>query len=137
MGKKLGPRATVLFKSGTGQGAGAKSQYVYMLRSVAEKLGFKIVPNATVTRKAPKGSKSKGDIKVAVRGSFGAKRIKVPVPGTNTSTAGKKGVAPKFLSVPVPADANISDIIKFLQGASKKPSSFVSPDGRTYSLVTK
>ncbi len=134
-GKKLGPRATVLFKSGNGQGKGAKSQYVYMLRSVAEKLGLKVVPDATVTRKAPKGGKGK-EVKVAVRGSVGAKHIKVPLPGTNSSTAAKKGVTVKYLSVPVPASANISDIKKFLGGASKKPTSFVSPNGRTYSLAT-
>lgn len=34
--KKRGPRATVLFKSGQGQGKGATSQYVYMLRSVTK-----------------------------------------------------------------------------------------------------
>ncbi|BAZ69144.1 hypothetical protein NIES4106_39150 [Fischerella sp. NIES-4106] len=133
--RKLGPRATVLFKSGQGQGKGAKSQYVYMLRSVAEKLGLKVVNDATVTRKAAKGGKGK-EIKVAVRGSVGAKHIKVPVPGTNSSTASKKGVSVKYLSVPVPSDANISDIKKFLSGASKKPTSFVSPNGRTYSLTT-
>jgi hypothetical protein len=133
--KKRGPRATVLFQSGSGKGKGAKSQYVYMLRSVAEKLGFKIVPDATVERKAPKGGKGKA-VPVAVRGSVGAKRVKVPLPGTNSSTAAKKGVAVKYLSVPVPAGANISSIKKFLGTASKKPSSFVSPDGRTYSLNT-
>lgn len=133
--KKRGPRATVLFQSGSGQGKGAKSQYVYMLRSVAEKLGLKIVPDATVERKAPKGGKGKA-VKVAVRGSVGAKRIKVPLPGTNSSTASKKGATVKYLSVPVPASANISSIKKFLGTASKKPTSFVSPDGRTYSLNT-
>jgi hypothetical protein len=46
----------------------------------------------------------------------------------NSSTAAKKGVAVKYLSVPVPAGANISSIKKFLGTASKKPSSFVSPD---------
>jgi hypothetical protein len=135
-GKKLGPRATVLFKSGQGGGSGARSQYVYMLRSVAEKLGLKIVPDATVTRKPAKGSKKK-EVKIAVRGSVGAKRVKVPLPGTTSSTARKKGASVKYLSVPVPASANISDIKKFLQGASKKPSSFVSPNGRTYSLTNK
>lgn len=89
-GKKLGPRATVAFKSGSGQGAGAKTQYIYVLRSVAEKLGLKIVPNATVTRKPAKGSKKKGETRIAVRGSVGAKRIKVPLPGSNSSAAGKK-----------------------------------------------
>lgn len=133
--KKRGPRATVAFKSGTGQGAGAKTVYVYMLRSVAEKLGFKVVNDATITRKAPKGGKGK-EVKVAVRGSVGAKHIKVPMPGTNSSTAAKKGVSVKYLSVPVPASANIPDIKKFLAGASKKPTSFVSPDGRTYPLGT-
>ncbi|MCG6135732.1 MAG: hypothetical protein MET45_13900 [Nostoc sp. LLA-1] len=135
-GKKLGPRATVVFKSGQGGGKGAKTQYVYMLRSVAEKLGLKVVPDATITRKPPKGSKAK-EIKVSVRGSVGAKHIKVPQPGTNSTQASGKGVKVKYLSVPVPASANISDIKKFLQGASKKPSAFVSPNGRTYSLITK
>lgn len=129
--KKRGPRATVLFKSGTGQGAGAKSQYVYMLKSVAEKLGFKTVPDATVSRKAGKGGKAGT---VSVRGSVGAKHIKVPMPGTNSSTAAKKGVSVKYLSVPVPSSANISDIKKFLGNAQKKPTAFVSPNGRTYSL---
>lgn len=134
-GKKRGPRATVLFKSGSGQGKSAKSTYVYMLRSVAEKLGFKIVNDATITRKAPKGGKGK-EVKVAVRGSVGAKHIKVPMPGTTSNTAARKGVSAKYLSVPVPASANIPDIKKFLSGASKKPTSFVSPDGRTYPLST-
>lgn len=136
-GKKLGPRATVLFKSSTSgaKGASAKPIYVYILKSVAEKLGLKIVNDATVTRKAPKGGKGK-EVKVAVRGSVGAKHIKVPLPGTNSSAAAKKGVSVKYLSVPVPASANISDIKKFLGGASKKPTSFVSPNGRTYPLGT-
>lgn len=129
--KKRGPRASVLFKSGTGQGAGAKSQYVYMLKSVAEKLGFKTVPDATVPRKAAKGGKAGT---VSVRGSVGAKHIKVPMPGSNSSTAAKKGVSAKYLSVPVPSSANISDIKKFLGNAQKKPTAFVSPNGRTYSL---
>lgn len=132
-GKKLGPRVTVLFQSGQGQGAGAKSQYVYMLKSTCEKLGFKSVPNAQITRKAAKGGKGK-EVKVAIRGSVGAKHIKVPMPGTNSSAATKKGVSVKYLSVPVPASANITTIKKFLSNASKKPTSFVSPDGRTYTL---
>lgn len=137
MAGKLGPRATVLFKSGQGQGRGAKSQYVYMLRSVAEKLGLKVVPDATITRSPAKTGKSKKEIKVSIRGSMGAKHIKVPLPGTNTRTANSKGVKVKYLSVPVPANATIADIKKFLQGASKKPQSFVSPNGRTYSLSIK
>lgn len=132
--KKRGPRATVLFKSGTGQGSGAKSQYVFMLKSVAEKLGFKTVPDATVPRKAPKGAKGGKAGTVSVRGSVGAKHIKVPLPGSNSSTASKKGVSVKYLSVPVPSGANISDIKKFLGNATKKPTAFVSPNGRTYSL---
>lgn len=134
--KTRGPRATVLFKSGSGQGKGAKSVYVYMLRSVAEKLGFTIVKDATIERKASKSAKGGKAVKVAVRGSVGAKRIKVPNPGSNSKTAAKKGVSARYLSVPVPASANISDIKAFLGKASKKPDSFVSPDGRTYSLST-
>jgi len=140
MGTKLGPRATVLFKSGSGQGKGAKSVYVYMLRSVAEKLGFTIVPDAQVTRKPAKGSKGK-ETKVSVRGSVGAKHIKVPLGGTRQNAnagakGGNAGTKTKYVSVPVPASANISDIKAFLSKASKKPESFVSPNGRTYSLAT-
>lgn len=130
--KKLGPRATVQFKAGDGKSN--KPQYVFMLRSVAEKLGLKIVKDPTITRKPSKNSKNKKEIKVAVRGSLGAKHIKVPAPGSASSTAAKKGVAIKYLSVPVPASANIPDIKKFLAGASKKPDRFVSPDGRTHPL---
>lgn len=130
--KTLGPRITVLFQAA--QGKDSKAQYVYMLKSVAEKLGLKSVPDATVTRKPAKGSKKKGDTKIAIRGSCGAKRVKVPMPGARASTTKGKGVAIKYLSVPVPASANITQIKKFLQGASKKPTSFVSPNGRSYSL---
>ncbi len=137
--KKRGPRATVLFKSGTGQGAGAKSQYVYMLKSVAEKLGFKIVPDATVPRKASKNQSGGKAGTVSVRGSFGAKHVQVPLGGSRaTANQGPKngsgGTKTKFVSVPVPSSANISDIKKFLGTAQKAPSSFVSPNGRTYSL---
>ncbi|MFN6515702.1 MAG: hypothetical protein RMY29_014570 [Nostoc sp. CreGUA01] len=144
MGTKLGPRATVLFKSGQGQGKGAKSVYVYMLRSVAEKLGFTIVPDAKIERKAATGAKGKAGskkVEVAVRGSVGAKSIKVPLGGSRqTANAGAKngnaGTKTRYVSVPVPASANISDIKAFLSKASKKPASFVSPNGRTYSLST-
>lgn len=147
MGKKIGPRVTVLFKSSSGQARGktgtsqAKPVYVYMLKSVAEKLGFKVVNDATITRKPAQGAKGRGDIKVAVRGSVGAKRIKVPLGGSRQeANAGAKkgnaGTKTRYVSIPVPASANISDIKKFLNGASKKPASFVSPNGRTYSLGT-
>ncbi|MBW4572675.1 MAG: hypothetical protein KME31_33295 [Tolypothrix carrinoi HA7290-LM1] len=121
--KKRGPRATVLFKSGTGQGAGAKSQYVYMLKSVAEKLGFKTVPDATVPRKAGKGGKAGT---VSVRGSVGAKHIKVPLGGSRTTANattknGNAGTTTRYVSVPVPSGANISDIKKFLGTAQKNP----------------
>jgi hypothetical protein len=137
--KKRGPRATVLFKSGTGQGAGAKSQYVYMLKSVAEKLGFKIVPDATVPRKASKNTKGGKAGTVSVRGSFGAKHIKVPLGGSRTTANattknGNGGTETRYVSVPVPSSANISDIKKFLETAQKKPTAFISPNGRTYSL---
>lgn len=138
--RKLGPRATVLFKSGTGQGAGAKSQYVYMLKSVAGKLGFTIVPDATVTRKPAKGAKgTQKETKISVRGSIGAKHIKVLVGGgrttaNQTTKGGNAGTKTRYVSVPVPSNANISDIKKFLATATKNPTAFVSPNGRTYSL---
>lgn len=136
--RKLGPRVTVLFKSGQGQGKGARSQYVFMLKSAAEKLGLEAVPDATVTRKAAKGGKGK-ETKIAVRGSVGAKHIKVLLGGSRQDAnagakGGNAGTKNRYVSVPVPASANISDIKKFLQGASKKPNSFVSPGGRTYSV---
>ncbi|MBN3924007.1 hypothetical protein [Nostoc sp. NMS4] len=138
-GKKRGPRATVLFKSGSGQGKGGKSIYVYMLRSVAEKLGFTIVKDATITRKPAKGG-TKKEVKVAVRGSAGAKHIKVPVGGSRQTaaktTSPNSGTKTQYVSIPVPASANIPDIKAFLGKASKKPDSFVSPDGRTYPLST-
>lgn len=133
--RTLGPRVTVLFKSGTGQGAGSKSQYIFMLKSVAAKLGIEPVKTLpTVTRKAPKTSKKKSESKMVVRGSSGAKRIKVPVPGTER--AAKKGASVKYVSVPIPSGATLSDVIAFLGKASKKPKSFISPDGRMYSLET-
>ncbi|MEH2448941.1 MAG: hypothetical protein V7K18_25095 [Nostoc sp.] len=109
-----------------------------MLKSVAEKLGFTAVKDATVERKAPKGGRGKA-VKVAVRG--GAKHIIVPLGGSRqTANAGAKGgnagTKTRYVSVPVPASANITDIKAFLGKATKKPESFVSPDGRSYSLST-
>ncbi len=132
--KKRGPRATVLFKSGRGQGRGATSQYVYMLRSVAEKLGFQVKKDATITRKS--GKSGGKEVKVRVRGSVGAKHIKVPTPGTNSRGAGTRGVKVKWLSIPVPASANLSDIEKFLATASKKIEKYVTPDGQVIDLNT-
>lgn len=129
--KILGPRATVEFISSKGRGTN-KPVYVYMLKSVASKLGFSIIKNPTITRTpSKKGSKSK-EVKVVVRGSYGAKHIKVPLPGTTSSTSKKKGVTKKYLQVPVPATANLTDIKAFLRRAKKKPKTFVSPDGRVH-----
>lgn len=139
--KKLGPRVSVVFQSGAGRGAKAKPQYVFMLKSIAEALGFKIVPNPTVARTAPKNSKSKAkEIRVVVRGTVGAKHIKVPVPGgaggTGGAGASSSNAKVKYFSIPVPSGANITSIRKFLQKASKKPETFVSPNGRTHSVTT-
>ncbi len=132
--KKRGPRATVVFKTGQGQGKGAKTQYVYMLRSVAEKLGFEIKQNATITRKPAKSGGK--EVKVRVRGSVGAKHIKVPTPGTDSRGATSKGVKVKWLSIPVPASANLSDIEKFLATAKKKIEKYITPDGQVIDLNT-
>lgn len=132
--RKLGPRVTVLFSNTKGStGAGGKTgsaQYVYMLKSTADALGFTSVKNPTVTRKASKNSKGKA-IKVNVRGSKGAKHIKVKDP----SATAQKGKT-KYYSIPVPANANISTIRTFLSKAKKKVESFVSPDGRVIGIGT-
>lgn len=130
--RKLGPRTTVVFRTGQGRGAGARTQYIYPLKSVANKLGMEAAKNPTTEVK--RGGKT---TKVRVRGSFGAKHIKVPVGGgggSNTA-AGRRGVnTQKFVSVPVPADATIDSITKFLEKLKNKPKFFVSPDGRTYPI---
>lgn len=129
--KILGPRATVEFISSKGRGQN-KPVYVYMLKSVANKLGFSIIRNPTITRKPSKKQSGGKEIKVVVRGSSGAKHIKVPLPGTTNSTNKRKGSGQKYLQVPVPATANLTDIKAFLKRAKKKPKTFVSPDGRVH-----
>ncbi|WP_017652562.1 hypothetical protein [Fortiea contorta] len=124
-GKKLGIRVTVEFgkaKKSKSNPNGGSARYVYMLKSTAEALGLKIVPSA--------GVKTKKGNTVAVRGAKGSGSIKVAVGGE--SKDGKQ----KYKSVPVPAGATIADIRKFLSGASKKPQSFVSVNGRSYPVVT-
>jgi hypothetical protein len=126
-GVKLGPRVTVEFaaakkgskKTGT---QGGSARYVFMLKSTADALGLKVVPAAGVKNK-------KGTV-IAVRGSSGAGSIKVPM------GEGKDGNK-KYKSIPVPANATITEIRQFLSKASKKPTSFVSVDGRTYPIATK
>jgi hypothetical protein len=125
-GTKLGPRVTVQFaaaaRGNKKPGAkGGSASYIYVLKSTAEALGLKVVPAAGVKNK-------KGTV-IAVRGSKGSGSIKVPMGD------GKDGKQ-KYKSVPVPGGATISDIRKFLSAASKKPSSFVSVDGRSYPIVT-
>ncbi|MCC5624451.1 hypothetical protein [Nostoc sp. CHAB 5715] len=125
-GTKLGPRVTVQFaaakktskKTGT---QGGSARYVFMLKSTAEALGLKAVPQA--------GVKNKKGTTIAVRGSKGAGSIKVPI---GNSKDGKQ----KYKSIPVPAGATINEIRQFLSKASNKPQSFVSVDGRTYPIVT-
>lgn len=127
--KKLGPRVTVLFAATRGSkksGKKGSASYVYMLKRIADAMGFTIVKNPLVTR--ANKSKSGKTVKVNVRGSVGAKRIKVPVPGDND---GKQN----YYSIPVPANANITTIKAFLGKAKKKVSYFVSPDGRSIPLA--
>jgi hypothetical protein len=107
-------------KSSKGGAQGGSARYVYMLKSTAEALGLKVVPAA--------GVKNKKGATIAVRGSQGAGSIKVPV--------GEKNGKKQYKSIPVPANATIADIRKFLSASSKKPESFVSVNGRTYPVVT-
>ncbi len=131
--RKLGPRTTVVFRTGQGRGTGAKTEYIYPLKSVANKLGMEAAKNPTIeVKRAGKTTKRR------VRGSVGAKHIKVPVGtarGSNTA-AGRRGKAQaqKFVSVPVPAGATIESITKFLEKLKSKPKYFVSPDGQTYPI---
>lgn len=122
-GKKLGPRVTVQFAAAKRTPKGAQKSksnnpvYVFMRKETAEYFGFKIVQSA--------GVKTKKGNTIAVRGSFGAGSIKVPEPGNSD----KK----KYRQIPVPGNATIADVQKFLRTASKnKPEAFASVDGRTY-----
>lgn len=125
-GVKLGIRVTVEFAAAKPSGQrGVKSssaRYIYVLKSTAEALGLKVVAAA--------GVKNKKGNTIAVRGSSGSGSIKVPV---GDAKDGKQ----KYKRVPVPANATINEIRQFLSKASKKPTSFVSVDGRTYPVVTK
>ena len=125
-GVKLGTRVTVEFgaaKKGSKKTGTEKSsaRYIYVLKSTAEALGLKVIPAA--------GVKNKKGTTIAVRGSSKAGSIKVPI---GDSKDGKK----KYKSVPVPGGATINEIRQFLSKASKKPTSFVSVDGRTYPIAT-
>lgn len=135
--RKLGPRVSVLFQSGQGQGKGARSQYVFMLKSVAERLGFEAVKDTTYQSAAKGKSQKARDI--TPRGSKGAKRIKVPLGGSRQdargATAPNNGAKTRYVSVPVPANATLKSIKAFLSKASKKPTSFVSPDGITHAVT--
>lgn len=128
-GVKLGPRVTVEFapakrsnsKKGGKQGGGG-ARYIYVLKSTAEALGLKVVPAA--------GVKTKKGYTLAVRGCTGSGSIKIPF------GEGKDG-RKKYKRIPVPGNATINEIRQFLSKASKKPDSFVTPDGRTYPISVK
>ena len=121
-GKKLGPRVTVEFGKSTRKSksnpSGGGARYVFMLKSIADALGLKIVPSA--------GVKTKKGNTIAVRGNKGSGSIMVPA---------AKGSTKKF-SIPVPPGATIADIRKFLTTAKNKPESFVSVNGQSYPIIT-
>lgn len=117
---KLGPRVSVP----VGKNSKGIQLYSYMLKSIAENFNFSFEAK-TPTRK------NKKNRVVPLRGSKGAKHIKVPKGPQHKYKNG----SPKYVQIPIPASMNISQISAFLAGAKKnKPSSFVSDDGRTHSV---
>ncbi len=121
MAKPLGPRVTVAF----GKNKQGKAIYVYMLEATAKYFGFSY-EKKIVTRKNKKGRN------VPVRGSVGAKHIKLP---TGKTVTRNKQIVAVYKQIPVPASANISQMGEFCKKASKnKPKNFVTPDGRTWSV---
>jgi hypothetical protein len=121
--KPLGPRVTVLFSSGTGKTGNKNNKYVFMRKETADYFGFKIVVNPVI--------KTKAGYELPVRGTTGAGSIKVPLAKSGTAKGGTKVV--RYRRIPVPASANISQIRKFLQTATRnKPEQFASTDGRTH-----
>ena len=122
---KRGPRATVLFKQGSGN---TPTKRVYMLKSTADFFGFKIDKGIKITR---------NKTRLTVRGSFGAGSIKVPTGRTGTTRVNGKTVKyEKTVDIPVPSGANIEDIRKFLRTATKnKPDRFATIYGRVYPVA--
>lgn len=122
-GKKLGQRVTVEIGS-TKVGNKTVKIYSYMLKSVADRFGFKEATNPGATIK--RGSKS---IKIVVRGSR-SNSIKIPV--GEAKAGDKKGT--QYVSMPT-GIASITQVKAFLKKATKnKPKTFVSKDGRTHSV---
>jgi hypothetical protein len=121
-GKKLGSRVTVRYAVESGN----QPVYVYMLKSTAEFFGFKYDKVALKT--------TKKNYKIPVRGSVGAKSIKIPTGKYKTyTTKGKSLKIEIFKRIPIPTSGNLIKTIKFLKSATKnKPEKFISPDGRTW-----
>jgi hypothetical protein len=128
MAGKLGPRGVVLFGTITKyKRVGTKSQkttgpaYCAPLKSVCDYFGIANEP--VITKKGANGRT------YPIRGERGGKHVLLPM----KTRKGKNGL-PRMARVPVPAGATISQIQVFLKSKIKKnaPTSFVSPDGRTY-----
>jgi hypothetical protein len=86
------------------------------------------LPLATPEQKTRISGTGPGSRKIRLRGSKGAKSIKVPNPIDKRTAAGST----KYLSIPVPGGATIDDIEKFLKGT--KAESF-SVGGGSYSVA--
>jgi hypothetical protein len=86
------------------------------------------LPLATPEQKTRISGTGAGSRKIRLRGSKGAKSIKVPNPIDKRTASGSL----KYLSIPVPGGATIDDIEKFLKGT--KAESF-SVGGGSYSVA--
>lgn len=133
----IGPRVTV--SVGTKKvGTANVTLYSYMPKTVADLFGFKAVSAPKSKDRTVNGKKIAGGL---IRGSIGAGSIKVPIGKPikkKNSTTGKQVSVQKFRSIPMPNGATNVMIVAFLKKASKnKPPSFVSRDGRTYSVTAK
>jgi hypothetical protein len=86
------------------------------------------LPLATPEQKTRISGTGPGSRKIRLRGSKGAKSIKVPNPVDKRTAAGSL----KYVSIPVPGGATIDDIEKFLKAT--KAESF-SVGGGSYSVA--
>lgn len=86
------------------------------------------LPLATPEQKTRISGTGEGSRKIRLRGSKGAKSIKVPNPVDKRTARGSL----KLVSIPVPGGATIDDIEKFLKGT--KAESF-SVGGGSYSVA--
>lgn len=113
--KKSTPRVLVNFSGGGKKNEGKNPKTVWVTKKVADALGLKpsLSPRST--------KKTAGGQDIFLKGSLYAGSMKV--------IKGNKGY-----SVPVPADATISDMVAFAKRC--KADKIVSPGGTSYAVST-